>query len=86
MAEKIYKMHLKESELQNQRVKKALRDFLNVRLNLQKTQPFFVITEAEWKILSDHPNWVDVKAYNPTRKGRLTGEVGKFRGKKVVVK
>jgi len=81
---KTYNMKFTDKEMNNRRIKDALKTFLAVKIKQQRTEKYVTISDVELMILKSHPNWVPVENYLPTRKGRLKGEVGKFQGRKVI--
>ena len=82
MEEKIYTIEFTEKDLLNSHFKKAAVGFLNLKLELQKHKDHYEINESEAELLK--AEIVGKKNYE--NETTFEGEVGKLKGKKVVVK
>jgi len=72
-----------KEDLADSRVKKIIRDLIDLKLNMQKYRDFLAISPAEFEIISKFSNFVDKDKYD--RQTTFKGEVGKIKGKRVVV-
>jgi hypothetical protein len=84
--EKTYNIKLTEKEMSNPRIKKRVLEILELRLKYRKHDKFMKISTAEYEMLQGHWSWVDVEQYEPDKKKRFKNEVGKYNGKRVVLR
>lgn len=83
---KTYTLKLTDKELKNTPLRIALTKVIGERLKLQKSQKYFKISSVEHQILRKHFSWVSVEVYAPKNKDRLNGEIGKYNGKRCILK
>lgn len=86
MKEKTYNLKITENELKNSILRKALVNIVGARLKMQKTNNYFKISSVEYEILKRHYSWTDTELYLKNKKDRMPGEVGKYQGKRCVLK
>lgn len=72
------------AELATSRVKELIRKLIELKLDAQKYNDFITICPAEFEILSKYGDFVDKERYNNAIE--FKGEVGKMRGKRLVLK
>lgn len=84
--EETYSIRITERELRDQKIKDGLVALVKRRLYIQKSKPYFIISKVEHQILKRHNSWVDVKMYRPKKKDQYKGEVGKYCGKRCVIR
>ena len=86
MAEKSYTIRITEKEWKNPEVKRLLVSLIEIRLKLQRHNPHMIVSMVEYNIIRHHRTWRHVQDYLPKEADRLKGEVGKYNGKRVVVR
>jgi len=80
--EYIYYVKLSERELKNSRIRQAVIDLLGLRMELQKKTPYHKISSAEFELIKNTSLFTPRSKY----KGKTyKGEVGKYRGRKLIV-
>ena len=84
--EKKYTLKISEKELTNPKIKKALLVIMNTRLIMHKHDKFLIVSDAEYNFIKHHWSWTPVESYAPKKKDQHRGEVGKYNGKRVVMK
>jgi len=72
-----------KEELKQPNIKRALCDFVILRLGLHSTEPFYAVDEAEAEIMEFVPLFTPIKAY---KNGKYPNEIGKLKGKPVCTK
>jgi hypothetical protein len=72
-----------KEEIANSNIKALIRELINLKLNLQRYKDFLTISPAEFEIISKLGEFVDKEKYN--RQIIFKGEVGKIKGKRIVV-
>lgn len=83
---KVYTLRITEKELLNPKIKKALLTIMETRLDLNKHSNYITISTAEYNFITSHWSWASVKRYAPKKKDQLRGEVGKYKGKRCVIR
>lgn len=73
-----------KEDLDNSRVRAIIRELVELKLNMQKYKDFLTISPAEFEIMKKFSEFVDKAKYN--NQITFKGEIGKIRGKKVVIK
>ena len=90
MVEKTYNLRITERELKNPVIRKHLLALVEMRLKLQRHKDKLTISKVEYSFIRHHYSWRKVEDYLPKQKGKLVGkfpgEVGKYNGKRVVVR
>ena len=81
--QKKYILSFSKEDLMNSNIKQLIRKIIDVKLNIQKYKDFITISSAEFEILSKFGEFVDKEKYN--RQIMFKGEVGKIKGKRLVV-
>lgn len=71
-------------EMNNSRIRQIIRELIDIKMNIQKYNDYVTITPAEFEIIRVFSEFVDKKKYN--NQITFKGEVGKVKGKKLVVK
>lgn len=84
--EKTYALRISETELKNPKIRSALIELIGSRVKFQKHKTLLMVSEVEALILRRHYSWADVELYCPNKKDRLKGEVGKYNGKRCVIR
>ena len=80
--ERIYTIDFTSKDLLNSNFKKVLNNFLNAKLEIQKSKDHYEINESEAELLKLEIVTKDKYNGNTT----FEGEIGKLKGKRVVVK
>lgn len=86
MKQKTYNLKITERELKDSRIRKHLLALVEMRVKLQMSQPKIVVSKVEFEFIRHHYSWRNVKDYLPEKKDRFKGEMGKYNGKRVVVR
>ena len=86
MKEKTYTLKLTETEMKNPAIKKCVVAIAEIKLKGRKYHKFLRISTMEYEMIRKHYSWVDVTAYNPNKKDRYKNEVGKYNGKRCVLR
>jgi hypothetical protein len=73
-----------KEEMSNSRIRKIIRELIDIKMNIQKYNDYVTITPAEFEIIRVFSEFVDKRKYN--NQITFKGEVGKIKGKKLVVK
>jgi hypothetical protein len=73
-----------KEDLTNSRIKAVIRELIDLKLNIQRYKDFLTISPAEFEIVTKFSDFVSKEKYN--NQITFKGEVGKIRGKKLVVK
>lgn len=73
-----------KEDLNNSKVRNLIRELIELKLNIQRYKDFVTISPAEFEIISKFGDFVDKTKYN--NQITFKGEVGKIRGRKLVVK
>ncbi len=81
--EKTFKLVFTEKELKNPNIKKAMADLVLMRAQLQSTQPFFEVDEAEAEILPFVSLFTPIKEYGEEK---FPNEIGKLKSQRIVKK
>jgi len=77
-------LYFSKEDLNNPKIKKTIKDLINLKLENQKYKDFVSISPAEFEILTKMTGeFVPKEKYN--NMVTFKGEVGKIRGKKLVV-
>ena len=80
---KTFVLSFTKEELRNPMIKRALCDFVVLRLGLHSTEPFYAVDEAEAEIMEFVPLFTPVRNYNDAK---YPNEIGKLKGKPVCTK
>ncbi len=86
--EKVYLIRISEKEFKNSRIRKAVLNFIDIKIREQRGIPFIVISQSECDFMSKHnPSFfVPWKKYAKSKKGLVyEGEIGKYLGKRLVI-
>lgn len=84
--EKSYTLIIPEGEFKNFEMKKALEKVVDVRLKMNRSQPFYQISEVEYEFLKRTYHWVPLEKYKKSKGFKKhPGEIGKYKGKRVVL-
>jgi len=78
----VYYVKLSQRELRNHRIRNAVIDLLGLRMDIQKRTPYHKISSAEFEIIKNTSLFTDKKKYKGTT---YKGEVGKYKGRKLIV-
>jgi hypothetical protein len=73
-----------KEDLAVSKIRDIIRELIEVKINTQKYRDFITISPAEFELVSKFSDFVDKEKYN--NKVTFKGEVGKIKGKKLVVK
>ena len=78
-----YILSFSQEEISNARVKTIIISLIELKLSMQKYRDFLTISPAEFEVLSKFGDFVPKEKY----KSKITfkGEVGKIKGRRVVV-
>lgn len=80
-------LRITKDELKKPVLRNALAKVIAERLRIQKNKPYFTISSVEYEIIRRTWSWVDVTVYAPKEKDRINKkEIGKFQGKRCVLK
>jgi ribosomal protein S19 len=79
-----YILSFSKEEIANSRVRTIIRELIELKLNMQKYKDFITISPAEFEIVSKLGDFVPKEKYNSQT--TFKGEVGKIKGRKLVVK
>ncbi len=85
----VYLIRISEKEFKNSRIRKAVFDLIDTKIREQRGIPFIVISQSEYDFLSKHKPgfFVPWKKYSKSKRGLVyEGEVGKYLGKRLIVK
>lgn len=81
---KQYILSFNEEELANPNIRAIIRELINLKLNMQRYNSFYTISQAEFIVLSKFSSeFVDKSKYESQT--QFKGEVGKIRGKRLVI-
>lgn len=80
---KTYTLDLTEEEMKMHLVRRAVADLVQVRIQVQAGKPFFEVSEAEAKVMKILPLFTPLVEY---KNKKYPNEIGKYRGKVVVLK
>jgi hypothetical protein len=85
MAKKEEKLNLSFSreELSNSKIKGLIRELIEVKLNLQRYKPFLSVSPVEFETIVKLGDFVPKERYE--NKTEFKGEVGKIKGRRVVI-
>ena len=79
-----YVLSFSKEDLANSRVRNIIRELIELKMNMQRYKDFITISPAEFETVIKFSEFVDKAKYN--NQITFKGEVGKIRGKKLVVK
>jgi ribosomal protein S19 len=79
-----YILSFSKEEMANSRVRTIIRELIELKLNMQKYKDFITISPAEFEIVSKLGDFVPKEKYHSQT--TFKGEVGKIKGRKLVVK
>ena len=85
MVKKEIKLNLSFSkeELATPRIKSAIKNLVDLKLELQKYKPYLSVSQIELGIITKFSDFVAKAKYN--NKTEFKGEVGKIKGKRLVL-
>lgn len=81
--EKTYSISFSEKEITNSRIKTIVENLVNEKLNLQRGKDYYEVTESEFELLKKYDGFVPKEKYGG--EGRYPTEIGKYKGKRVVI-
>ena len=79
-----FTLSFSREDLNSSRIRAIIRELVEIRLFTQKYKDFIEISPAEFEIVSKFSEFVPKEKYNSQT--TFKGEVGKIKGKKLVVK
>jgi len=72
-----------KEEIANSNIRAIIRELLDIKFNMQRHKEFITISSAEFEIISKLGEFVDKSKYD--YQIQFAGEVGKIKGKRIVV-
>ena len=81
--DKVFDLTFSQEELRNPNIRSTIATLLTIKFNMYRTNPYYEVSEAELVAIASMPLFTDIKKYG---KGRFPNEIGKYRGKPVVLK
>lgn len=79
-----YALYFTKEEVANSNIRAIIKKLIDMKMNMQKYRDFIEISPAEFEIISKLGEFVDKSKYHSDL--IFKGEVGKIKGKRLVVK